>query len=86
MSYEEILKELEEVNLKEKFTSDFEKLASNGYLKLVKKSNKINSTGSLLRSLISFYEYKSEKWNYWQQVLIYFMNPIFARKLETLPN
>lgn len=85
MTYEEILKELDEVNLKEKFTSEFESFISEKLLSMFKESNKIHSTGSLLRSLIHYYEYKSEKWQYWVDVLHYFMTPEFARKENQLP-
>ncbi len=85
MKYEEILQELEEVGLNEKFTSDFENNASKGLLKKLKETNKINSTGSLIRHLIHCFEFKSENWEYWQKVLIYFMTPDFVKDKNKLP-
>lgn len=85
MTYEEILKELEEVNLKEKFTYDFEKNVSKGLLKKLKETDKINSTGSLIRHLIHCFEFKSENWEYWRDVLHYFMTPDFVKDKNKLP-
>lgn len=85
MNYNEILKELDAVNLKNKFTADFEQIISKNFLKRIKKTNKIHSTGSLLRELISNLENNSKKWDYWVLVLNYFMTPVFARDLNKLP-
>jgi len=79
MNYEEILKELEAVGLKNKFTDEFESKCNKSLLDKIKSSDKIYSTGSLLRFLIRFYEYKSEKWEFWKNVLHYFMTPDFVK-------
>ena len=84
MRYEEILKELEEVNLKEKFTSVYEGFVSDSFLERLRNTDKIHSTGSLIRSLLIFFENESEDWIYWQKILVYFMTPKFARKENQL--
>ena len=84
MRYEEILKELEEVNLKEKFTSVYEGFVSDSFLERLRNTDKIHSTGSLIRSLLIFFENESEEWLYWQKVLFYFLTPKFARKENQL--
>jgi hypothetical protein len=84
MSYEEILKELEEVNLKDKFTSVYEGFVSDSFLERLRNTDKIHSTGSLIRSLLIFFENESEDWIYWQKILVYFMTPKFARKENQL--
>lgn len=80
MTYKEVLKELDEVNLKEKFTSEYEGFISDVLLVKVKETDKIHSAGSLIRSLLIFYINESEEWIYWQKVLVYFMTPKLARK------
>jgi hypothetical protein len=85
MTYEIILQELEEVNLKEKFTSEFESFVTESLLLKFKESDRIHSTGSLLRLLLKKWENDSEQWLYWQQVLLYFMRPKFARNQNQLP-
>lgn len=80
MTYEEILKELEEVNLKEKFTSEFESFIDAKLLSMIKETDKIHSVGSLIRLLMNKWENESKQWLYWQKVLVYFMTPEFARK------
>lgn len=86
MRYEEILKEFEAVDLKQKFTADFENKCSINLLNKIKKTDKIHSVGSILRLLISFYEYKSEKWEFWKNVLHYFIMPDFVKDKNKLPN
>ena len=86
MTYQDILKELEEVDLKEKFTSSYEEFVSNEFLEKLNTTDKIHSTGSLIRSLMIFYVNESKDWIYWQKVLFYFMTPVFARKENQLPN
>lgn len=86
MTYQEILKELKEVDLKEKFTSSYEGFVSNEFLEKLRNTDKIHSTGSLIRSLMIFYVNESKEWIYWQKVLFYFMTPKFARKQNQLPN
>lgn len=80
MTYEEILKELEEVDLKEKFASSYEGFINKDLLERLKSTDKIYSTGSMIRSLMIFYINESEDWIYWQKILIYFMTPKFTRK------
>ena len=84
MSYEEILKELEEVNLKDKFTSVYEGFVSDSFLERLRNTDKIHSTESPIRSLLIFFENESEEWLYWQKVLFYFMTPVFERKENQL--
>lgn len=79
MEYQEILKKLEAVNLKEKFTADFEDKCSENLLNKIKKTDKIHSVGSMIRLLISFYEFKSDEWEFWKNVLHYFMAPDFVK-------
>jgi len=79
MSYEEILKELDKVNLKDKFILKFEACINTDLLEMIRQTDKINSTGSLIRSLMIFLENESEEWVHWQKVLIYFMTPDFAK-------
>lgn len=86
MRYEEILKEIESVNLKEKFIADFESNCTETFLGKIKKTDKINSTASLLRILIKFYEYRSEDWEFWKNVLNYFMMPDFVKDKIKLAN
>jgi len=82
MTYEEILKELEEVNLKEKFTSIYENICSDELLKMIKETNSLNSTATMIRCLLKHFKNESEDWLYWQKVLFYFMTPIFQRNLN----
>lgn len=84
LRYEEILKQLEAVDLKEKFTADFENKCSENLLSKIKTSDKIHSVGSILRLLISFYEYKSERWEFWKNVLHYFIMPDFVKDKSKL--
>lgn len=86
MTYEEILKELDEVNLKDKFTSIYETNTSENLLKMVKETDRLGGTGTLIRFLMDFLENESEEWLYWQKVLFYFITPKFARKKTQLPN
>lgn len=85
MKYQEILKELEEVGLKEKFASSYEEFVSDEFLVKLRNTDKIHSTGSIIRSLMIFYVNESEEWIYWQKVLVYFMAPEFTRKEIKLP-
>ena len=85
MTYKEILKELEEVNLKEKFISEFESFISPELLSMLQMADKLNSTGSLIRILIKKWKNESSEWLYWQKVLFYFMTPKFARNENQLP-
>jgi hypothetical protein len=85
MNYDEILKELQEVNLKDKFISEFEDYVNPELLDMIKKNNKIKSTASLIRTLLKKWENESEEWLYWQKVLFYFMTPRFARDKNNLP-
>lgn len=82
MTYEEILKELEEVNLKDKFTSVFEDRISSELLKMIQKTDKIHSTGAMVRSLMKHFENESDEWLYWQKVFLYFITPVFKRELN----
>ncbi len=84
MTYKEILIELEAVNLSFKFTADFESNCTKQFLDKIKLTDKIYSTSSLLRCLISFYEFKSEKWEFWKNVLHYFMMPDFLKDKNKL--
>ncbi len=86
MTYKDILKELKEVGLKEKFTSSYEGFVSKEFLDKLRNTDKIHSTGSLIRSLMMFYINESKEWIYWQKILFYFMTPKFARKENQLPN
>lgn len=85
MTYNQILKELAVVNLKKKFTTDFENYVDKSLLNKLKDTNKIYSTGAIIRTLISYLEYNSKKWEYWTKILNYFMTPVFARDLNKLP-
>ncbi len=85
MTYNEILNELQEVNLKDKFVEEYEEYAGEKLLILLKESDKIKSTAGMVRSLIKKYENESTAWLYWQKVMFYFMTPVFARKEEQLP-
>ena len=80
MRYSEILNELDEVNLKDKFTSIYETNTSETILKMVKETNKLGGTGTLIRFLMDFLENESEEWLYWQKVLFYFITPKFSRR------
>ena len=86
MTYNEILNELQEVNLKDKFISEYENYANPKLLVMLKETDQIHSTGRLIRMLLKKWENESEKWLYWQKVLIYFMTPTFARDKNNLPN
>jgi len=79
MTYNEILKELNDVDLKERFTSEFEKHIGVSLLKAVKKTDKLKSVGSMVKYLMTKYEQESEEWLFWQKVMFYFMTPSFAR-------
>lgn len=85
MTYNQILKELAVVNLKNKFTTDFENYVEKDLLNKLKDTNKIHSTGSILRTLISYLKVDDKNYEYWVQVLKYFMTPIFARDFNKLP-
>jgi hypothetical protein len=85
MRYNEILSELQEVNLKEKFISKFEDYVNLELLDMIKKTDKIKSTASLIRTLLKKWENESEEWLYWQKALFYFMTPRFARDKNNLP-
>lgn len=80
MTYLEILIELEQINLKNKFVLEFEKLTSPTLVLLIKANTKIYSSAAMIRSLMKHYEPESEKWLFWQKVLVYLMTPQFARK------
>ena len=82
MKYSEILKELDAVNLKNKFTAVYELNEEKRHLKDVKKTNKLNSTATMISCLMGFLENESEEWIYWQKVLFYFITPKFARKIN----
>lgn len=82
MRYQGILKELEEVNLKEKFTCSYERFVSDEFLEKLRSTDKIHSAGSLIRSLMIFYVNESKEWIYWQKILFYFMTPLFQRKIN----
>jgi len=85
MTYEEIILELTSVNLDKEFTDEFENYISSELLLLLKNTDKINSTGSLIRLLLKKWKPETEQWIYWHQVLFYFMNPDFAKTKEMLP-
>ena len=86
MTYKEILKELSEVNLENEFAYEFEKSITDSLLFKIKNTNKIYSTASLIRALLTKYNVDSEKWIYWQKVLLYFMAPYFVKDKNNLPN
>lgn len=75
MKYIECLKELELINLKSNFINDFEKTISKRLLKLFKKTNKINSTASLIKVLINELEYESELYFFWVETFQSIINP-----------
>ena len=79
MTYNQVLSDLKKVGLKAKFISEFEKHESQLLIKMFKETDKIHSTGALVRILMKHYENESEIWLYWQKVLFYFMTPQFAR-------
>jgi len=79
MTYKQILKELNEVDLKKEFTSEFESFISAELLSMIKQSDKIHSVGSLIRMLLKKYEIESDIWLRWQKVLFYFMMPNFEK-------
>lgn len=85
MTYNEILIELQEVNLKDRFVSEYENFESSSFLKRLKETDKISSTANLIRSLMKKWEIETENWIYWQKVMFYFMTPVFARKENQLP-
>lgn len=85
MTYNEILNELQEVNLKDKFVSEYENFESPTLLIMLKETDKISSTANLIRSLMKKWEIETENWIYWQKVMFYFMTPVFARKENQLP-
>jgi len=85
MTYLEILKELEEVNLKEKFTSEFENYINESLFVMIKETDKIKSTASLIRMLLKKWENESEDWLFWKKAMFYFMTPIFVRDKNNLP-
>ncbi len=79
MTYDEIVSELEEIGLKSEFVKEFEQSVSKKLLSMFKETDKINSVGNLIRSLMKQYENESERWLFWQKVLFYFITPKFAR-------
>lgn len=86
MKYSEILKELDAVNLKNKFTAVYELKEEKTHLKDVKKTNKLNSTATMIICLMEFLQNDSKEWVFWQKVLFYFLTPKFAKKKSQLPN
>ena len=86
MTYKEILKELSEVNLENEFAYEFEKSITDSLLFKIKNTNKIYSTASLIRALLTKYNVDSEKRIHWQKVLLYFMAPYFVKDKNNLPN
>lgn len=82
MTYEEVLTELQEVDLKEKFASLYEGYTSESLLKMMKGTDRLHSTAGMIRGLMKYMTNESEEWLYWQKVLFYFMTPIFARKRD----
>jgi hypothetical protein len=80
MKYLEILNELRELNLDSLFDKELKQEAKESVYLRVRSTDKIYSTASLIRHLLRYYNYNSEKWLFWQEVLIYFMTPTFARE------
>lgn len=85
MTYTQILDELEEVGLREKFQTLFESLIRPTLLDKVKETDKLYSVTSVLRTMIEHLEDGSEECLYWLQVLYYFWTPKFAREHAQLP-
>lgn len=85
MTYNQIISELNEIELGSDFDKEMRLLCRDTLLEKLQVSDRIHSTGSLIRHLISYYEYDSEKWLYWQKVLFYFMTPDFMKDKNTLP-
>lgn len=79
MTYEQIKIELKEQGLKEEFCSLLEVFLTNEGLIRLNTTNKIHSTASLIRMLISYLPFMSKVYDYWVLVLQWFMHPIFAR-------
>lgn len=79
MTYDQIKKQLREQYLEEEFCSLFEILLSDGLLLKIKETEKIHSTASLIRSLISYLPLNSELYNYWVNIFNWYMHPEFAR-------
>lgn len=84
MTYEQIKSELKEQDLESEFCSLFEVFVSESLLFRIKETDRIHSTASLIRNLISYLPLNSELYNYWTNVLQYFMHPAFARPKHIL--
>ena len=79
MNYNQIISELADVDLKDKFVLEFESFASPELLVKMSTTDKIKSTASVIRFLMGKWDNESEQWLYWQKVLFYFITPKFAR-------
>lgn len=79
MTYESIKAELKEQNLEIEFCSLFESIFEESFIIRISNSNKIHSTASLLRTLISKLEFRSKTYDYWVCILQFYMHPKFDR-------
>lgn len=79
MTYESILKELEEQDLKNEFCLTFEPFLSESFLYRLRNTNKIHSVGSLIRTVLPYVKDKNNVWNRWVLILQWYMHPEFAR-------
>ena len=87
MTYEAILDELNEVQLKEQFQSLFESLIRPQLLEKVKTNNRLYSIAAAVRYLLGMMEDEnSQEYLFWVKVLNYFRTPKFARTGLEVPS
>lgn len=79
MTYEECLKELEEINIKEDFVKEFEALVDPSFLLKLKEMETISSTANLVRHLLRKFKEDSKEWIKWYEVFRLLITPEFAR-------
>lgn len=84
MTYNQILLELKQIGIDKAFKYEFESYVSKELLVMIKDTDKIKSTASLIKLLLKKFKTDTEEFVYWKKVFIYFMTPVFARNLNQL--
>lgn len=80
MTYKEILNQLESQDLKNEFCEKFQPFMSDQFKERLNSTDKIHSTGSLIRTVLQFVINEDKKlYDRWVLILQWYMHPEFAR-------